>query len=108
MISLETPSKCHLWHAEEITSDDLSTEQLAIVETYSQEEHFSRQLRQCKRCGQLYFFEFYETLSSDGNDPQYSTYIPVESQADVDALKNTDHWGLLAFFPRLQSDYPAD
>lgn len=98
MVRFENPSRCHLWHAEEITSNDPSIEQLAIVESYSEEEHFSRQLRQCKRCDQLYFFEFYETLSSDGKDPQYSTYVPVETQADIEALKKTDHWGLLEFF----------
>ncbi|MCP1768664.1 hypothetical protein [Bradyrhizobium japonicum] len=82
-------------------SNDLCLEQFATLESYSEEEHFCRQLRQCKSCGQLYFYEFYETIGPDGNDPQYSTYVPIESQEDIEALKKTDHWGLLEFFPRL-------
>jgi hypothetical protein len=94
---LTTPSKCHLWHAEAITSNDLTVEQFAIIETYSDEEHFRRQLRRCKSCSQLYFYEFFETSGPDGDDPQYSTYVPVETQIDIEALKQTDHWGLLDF-----------
>src|SRR5262249_3412112 len=60
-------------------------------------------------CGQLYFYEFYETIDWEhGEDPQYSTYVPVETAAEIEALKATDHFDLRQFSPRLQHDFPKD
>jgi hypothetical protein len=39
----------------------------------------------CRECGQLYFFEFYDWIDwEDGRDPQYTTYIPVEIDEEVE------------------------
>ena len=53
--------------------------------------------------------EFYEEVDWEGgDDPQHSTYIPVESDTEIEALKETTPSGLLQFVPRLQKDYPKD
>jgi len=80
-----------------------------LIETFADESHFWRYLLKCRECGQRYFFEFYEQIDWDGGeDPQYSTYIPVETDADVAALNATTVSGLLEFSPRLQKDYPKE
>jgi hypothetical protein len=43
-----------------------------------------------------------------GNDAQYRTYVPVENDAEIEALKATSQYELLKFFPRLQLDWPTD
>ena len=53
------------------------------------------------------FYEFYEEIDwDDGDDPQYSTYVPVETDAEIETLKVTTVFGLLDFSPRLHKDYP--
>lgn len=77
-----------------------------LIETYEDESHFWRYLLKCRECGQLYFFEFYEVIDwIDGKDPQYTTYIPVETSEDIEKLKESSLFGLLDFFPRLQIDF---
>lgn len=59
--------------------------------------------------GQLYFFEFYEEIDWEGgNDPQYTTYIPVETNEEIETLKKSSPLELLQFFPRLQIDFPKE
>jgi len=59
------------------------------IETYADESHLMRHLLKCRECGQLYFFEFYEEIDwEDGDDSQYKTYIPVETEAEIETLKN--------------------
>jgi hypothetical protein len=63
----------------------------------------------CRTCGQLYFYEFYEWIDwTGGNDPQYVTYIPVESHEEIEALRKTNEFTLLNFSPRLHKDFPRD
>jgi hypothetical protein len=82
---------------------------LRAVETYVDDDHLVRCLLKCRECGALYFHEFYEWIDwEDGNDPQYSTYIPVETDAEIEALKTASPFGLLGFSPRLQRDFPKD
>jgi hypothetical protein len=79
------------------------------INTYVDDNHWSRYLLKCHECGQLYFYEFYEwTDWTDGNDPRYSTYIPVETDADVEELRKTLPVELLQFVPRLQRDFPKE
>lgn len=80
-----------------------------LIGTYVDESHLMRDLLKCRECGQLYFHEFYEEIDSeDGNDPQYITYMPVETEDEIKTLKAASQFGLLAFSPRLQKDFPMD
>ena len=107
---MRIPKQCHLWQQDPLTSDDLS--QPGIFEplkTYEDDSHLIRDLRRCTQCGQLYFYEFYEVIDwVNGNDPQYSTYLPVESIEEADELARQSVFDILDHYPRLQSDWPAE
>ncbi|MBN2326835.1 MAG: hypothetical protein JXR73_06750 [Candidatus Omnitrophica bacterium] len=105
---MKNPTQCVLWENPELVRGP-SQDFFELMETYVDDSHLSRRLLKCRECGQLYFFEFYEEIDwVDGDDPQYSTYIPVETGEEVQALKNSSQFGLLQFFPRLQIDFPKE
>lgn len=102
------PTQCILWETPERVSGVMKN-RFEVIDTYVNESHHWRYLLKCRECGQLYFFEFYEEIDwVNGNDPQYSTYIPIETKDEIETLKNTSPLGLLQFFPRLQRDFPKD
>ncbi len=82
-------------------------ESLTVVETYLDESHLTRDLRKCKFCGQLYFHEFVDSIDWEkGDDPQYQTFIPVDSKEEIGLFLDVDEFGLQSFSPRLLADYP--
>jgi hypothetical protein len=102
---MKEPINCILWTNPELITR--TAERFETVASYRDESHWSRCLLKCRECGQLYFYEFYEQIDwDDGDDPQYSTYIPVETAAEIEALKSEPPMGLLRFFPRLQKEFP--
>jgi hypothetical protein len=104
---VKPPAQCHLWQKEILDSKDLR-EAFQLVESYIDESHLHKTLMQCKTCGQLYFYEFYEEIDwDDGRDLQYQTYIPVDTEEEIVALKTASLLELFAFSPRLQSDWLA-
>ena len=106
---MKQPTQCHLWQAETLTPDDLYGCFDTLEEFGEEDIHLRRSLMRCKSCGQLYYYEFHEWIDwTGGNDPQYRTWIPVESREEIDALNQTSPLTLLKFLPRLQSDFPKD
>jgi hypothetical protein len=103
---MKTPTQCALWENPRLIGR--SPEQFfKRIDTYVDESHLMRSLLSCRECGQLYFYEFYEEIDwKDGDDPQYQTYIPVETDVEIEALKNASTVELLQFSPRLQRDFP--
>ena len=78
-----------------------------VVEQYAHESHWAQSLLRCRKCNQLYYFVFREEIDwDDGDDPQYSTYIPVESKTVAEQLKKLTSLELLAVVPRLHKDFP--
>jgi hypothetical protein len=105
---MKNPEQCALWKMPGLIGDP-QKDLFERIDTYADESHLSRCLLKCRECGQLYFFEFYEEIDwVSGNDPQYSTYIPVETEDEIACLKKASPFGLLQFSPRLQRDFPAD
>ena len=105
---MKNPAQCILWENPELIRG-AAKELFELIETYVDESHLSRRLVKCRECGQLYFFEFYEEIDwVDGDDPQYTTYIPVETDEDIQTLKKSSQFELLQFFPRLQIDFPKE
>jgi hypothetical protein len=78
-----------------------------LVESFTQHNHFERELVRCKECGQLYFHELYEYWDEAG-DWDYLTYIPVSNTEQVAELRETDQYSLLRFSPRLQCNFFPD
>jgi hypothetical protein len=102
---MKIPTQCHLWQKEGLTAKDLHGA-FVLVERFLEEPHHSRSLRRCKECGQLYFHEFYERIDwVRGNDPQFQTYIPVESRDEMETLLNSTEFNMQTFSPSLHSDF---
>lgn len=79
---------CHLWTKTDLTSEDLRGS-LQNIKTYLDDSHLIRNLKKCKKCGQLYFYEFAEDIDwNEGNDPQYRLWIPVESEMRAEDLNH--------------------
>lgn len=97
---------CRLTQTTPAITDLLPTsEHFNVVTAYDDESHLFRYLLSCNQCGQLFFFEFYEEIDwENGDDPQYTTYIPVDSREEADALHLRNSFELLAITPRLQFD----
>ncbi len=104
------PAQCQLWQKEQLTSEDIQiNSHFDILNTFEDDDHLIRRLLRCKDCGQLYFYEFYEEIDWEGgNDPQYRTYIPIESEEEASRLAQKSPLELLSLHPRLQRDWPAD
>jgi hypothetical protein len=106
--TMKAPTQCALWKKPELI-DEPRQNRFELLETFVDESHLSRELLRCKDCGQLYFFEFYEEIDwEDGNDPQFSTYIPVETGAEIEILKKASPIKLLEYLPQLRRDFPKD
>jgi hypothetical protein len=45
-------------------------------------------------------------LTEHGNDPQYTTWIPIDAPEDAQKFSELSPLDLLQFFPRLQKDFP--
>jgi hypothetical protein len=104
IIQLRNPTQCILWEQPDRVAGKFG-EFLEEVESYEDSSHLTRSLYKCRECGQLYFHEWYEWVDwKEGNDKMYTTLIPVQTQAEIDALKETDTLMLMAYFPRLQID----
>jgi len=106
---LREPTQYHLWHMKEPGVGDLY-HSLEKFKVFVESSHFDRELRRCKACGQLYYYEFYEmNYVIDPNEPIYTTYIPVDNDPVlIDKLNNKSSIELLGVIPRMQSDtgYP--
>ncbi len=104
IIELRAPTQCVLWeHPERLPGK--FAELFETIETYDDDSHLSRSLHKCRECGQLYFYEWYEWVDWDGgNDKSYSTLVPVQTQEEIDALKESDIFNLMCYFPRLHLD----
>jgi hypothetical protein len=106
-IKVSAPTECHLWNEKEIARDVLKTS-LKLVKTYEDESHLSRNLLQCQQCGHLFFFEFYEIVDwENGNDAQYSTWIPVDDVESADGLNKLSPIELLGY-RAIKVRFPSD
>lgn len=104
------PTQCQLWQKEQVASEDIQLRsRFEILTTFEEDSHLIRRLLRCRDCGQFYFHEFYEWIDWEGgNDPQYTTYLPVESDEEAGKLAKMTPSQLLDLYPRLQKDWPAD
>lgn len=101
------PLNCHIWNKPDLTIEELnnSTE---VLKTYTDESHLIRRLLKCNKCGQLYFYEFYEEIDwSGGNDPQYRTWIPVDDETSAEVLSKMSPLHILNY-PSVRYDWPSD
>ncbi len=107
---METKLRCHLIEGTPTESDlSPSDAHFDVIKTFEEDSHLSRRILKCKRCGQLYFYEFYEEIDwKEGNDSQYCTYIPIETVEEAEELNKKSQFALLGVVPRLQDDFLQD
>jgi hypothetical protein len=106
---LRKPTQCHLWSKTELVKEDLYYCGFEEIHTFYEDSHYSRRLKKCNHCGQLYLTEFYEEIDwVNGEDPQYTTYIPVENLEQAKSVNRAGRSGLLKYSPSLRSDWPSD
>lgn len=99
----KNPVQCHLWSKDRFVNEDLDC--LAFVREYFDAPHLSRLLSRCEVCGQLYFGEFYEVVDwYHGDDKQYVTLIPVESESEADEISELTPFELLVIQPSIRYD----
>lgn len=102
------PIQCHLWQKEELSDGDLDNA-FDVIQTFSEDSHFSRRVITCKQCGQLYLKEFYEEIDwVDGEDPQYVTYIPISGIEEAEMINRVGLWEFQTFSPRINRNWPKD
>jgi hypothetical protein len=100
------PTQCVLWGAPKRVAGK-GRDILETVDTYVEDEHLFRRLLKCRECGQQYFYEMHEEIDwVDGEDPQYRTYIPVSTMAEVEMLRTASTAELRQALPALRSDFP--
>lgn len=100
-------SNCALWREPEATVAKGLRSVFVLVETFARESHWWRYLLRCRECGQLYVFEFYEEVDWEGGqDPQYSTWVPISSEAEIADILQAPRGELATFVPRLCKDWP--
>ena len=101
------PTGCLLWRDPEPLVTGPLNQSFELLETFVKESHWWRSLLGCRECGQQYFFEFHEEVDwVDGEDPQFSTWVPVATQQDLETLKAAGALDLRGFRPHLRKDWP--
>lgn len=101
------PFQCHLWQKGAPTAKQLLKD-LVDVATYEDDSHLIRKVKRCRKCRQLYFYEFYEEIDwVGGNDPQYRTWIPIEDEDSAEELSSLSPLQLLRY-SGIRSDFPSD
>jgi len=104
---IKIPADCHLWNNKELSKNDLY-KSLEVIKVYDDDSHQTRSLKQCTKCGQLYFYEFKEFIDWEkGNDAQYQTWIPVDNKGVAKELARENSATLL-LYPAIRVDFPSD
>lgn len=104
---MKAPTGCALWRNPEPAATAPLAASFELVETFVKESHYWRYLLKCRECGQLYFFQFEEDVDwVDSDDPQYSTWVPVETADEIAQLKAAGALDLRGFVPHLRKDWP--
>ena len=106
-IRVVRPGNCHLMDLSGLNAQDI-TGPMETVKAYQDESHLIRMLYRCPRCGQLYFYEFYEEIDwVDSEDPQWRTMIPVADETSGDLLNRMPPMSFGAY-PAIRMDYPKE
>jgi len=102
-VELRHPTQCVLWEHPERVKGSAFSRCLEEIACYEQGRHQTRTLEKCRECGQLYFYDWFEwSEREEGIDWAVSNLIPVQTEAEIEALKQASSSDLLLYWPRLQ------
>lgn len=103
---MKNPTQCMLWKKADLVPRDLDLE---LIQVYVRKPHLERSLFKCRECGQAYFHEWYEHMNFKHDAFMYETYLPVETQEEIDILAATESsTELLQFLPQLHGSFTND
>lgn len=103
--TLKNPTRCLYWKNAVAVRRGTLQERFELVETYRKEDQSWQYLLQCRECDQLYFMDFREETDwANGNDPQFTVYIPVSSTEEGSEVQQG---GSGHYVPRLHIDFPS-
>ena len=104
---MKLPKNCVLWRNPRAVVTAPVQDGFELLETFVEESHWWRYLLKCRECGQLYFFEFLEEVDwVDGDDPQFCTWIPIDTGAEAEPMKTAAQLSMRTFIPHLADDRP--
>lgn len=105
-VMMKAPTQCTLWSRKNLTPLDLNLE---LVKVYTRTSHIERDLLKCRECGQLYFHDWYEHVNFNHDAAMYDTYIPVETEEQIETLSNIEKSAdLAAYVPQLHGSFTND
>lgn len=104
---MNQPKSCVLWRDPESVISVPLRDGFELLETFVKESHWWRYLLKCRECGQVYVFEFLEEVDwVDSDDPRYCTWIPIETDEEVQRVKAAGQLDMRSFIPHLCDDRP--
>jgi hypothetical protein len=99
---------CVLWKEPERVNGPMQ-DRFELLETITKSSHWWRYILRCRCCGQNYFFEFYEEVDwESGKDPQFSVWVPFDTDEQLSALKAYSPKQFEDVVPRLCKDWPKE
>lgn len=100
---MKKPIQCVLWNKTNITPFDLNLE---LKRVFIRGAHLKRELFKCRECGQLYFHEWYEHMYFKRDADMYDTFIPVETEEEIEELsKAKSSADLIRYLPQLHGSF---
>lgn len=100
---MQAPTQCKLWGKKELTPLDLNME---LVKVFLRTTHRERDLLRCRDCGQLYFHDWYEHVSFNHDASMYETYIPVNTDEEIEKISKIESSADLAgLLPQLHGSF---
>jgi hypothetical protein len=104
---MSEPKNCVLWRNPKSVVGAPLRASFELLETFVKDDHWWRYLLKCRECGQLYAFEFLEEIDwVNSDDPQYSTWVPVETEEEIERLRSAGQLDFRMFPPYLCKDWP--
>ncbi len=101
-------TECILWKNVEFVAGPIS-ENFELLETITETSHWRRYILRCRCCALRYFFEFHEEIDWEGgNDPQFSVWVPFDSDDQLSTLRRCLPKSMGGIVPRLCKDWPED
>jgi hypothetical protein len=98
---MKAPIGCVLWREPALVDGPIN-ERFDVLATYIGDDHLWRYLLKCRECGQRYLFQYHEVTGwTDGDRPQDTVYVPVDTDEEIETLKGAPPDRLLECSPRL-------
>lgn len=99
--------ECQLFKAPQRVLARPLQEHFVQLRVFTKSSHFWRYLLLCRCCEIQYFYEFHEQIDwLSGEDPQFSTFIPVSGEQEAVQLCRLKPRDFEDVRPRLCKDFP--